>query len=116
MCVCSLFVHFLKLKTILGDNGSLWVVPSAPEDSWLTFRKKGEKGSRLDGPGFTDFSRMGPYLSGSGFFHALTSTSPFITLPHHWGPPASSSLNDKGSRCPAERDGLPISSPTVVSV
>ena len=49
------------------------------------------------------------------FMHSSTSTSPFITLPHHWGPLASSSLNDKGSRCPAERDGLPISSPTVVS-
>lgn len=45
MCVCSLLVHFLKLKTVLGDNGSLWVVPFAPEDSWLTFRKKREKGS-----------------------------------------------------------------------
>lgn len=84
MCVCSLFVHFLKLKTVLGDNGSLWVVPSAPEDSWLTFRKKGGKGSRLDGPGFTDFSRMGPYLSGSGFFHA------FININLSFYNPASS--------------------------
>ena len=107
MCVCSLFLHFLKLKAVLGEDRSLWVVPFAPEDSGLTFGKKGDKGSGLDEPGFTDSSRTGPYCQDLVSFTALIPTAPFITPPPQWGRmftvPASSFLNDKGSRCPTDR-------------
>ena len=63
MCVCSLPLHFLKLKVFLDENHSLCAVPVATEHSGLTFRKKEEKGIWQDEPRFTYFSILGPYLS-----------------------------------------------------
>lgn len=63
MCVCSLPLHFLKLKIFLDENHSLCAVPVAIEHSGLTFRKKEEKGIWQDEPGFTYFSILGPCLS-----------------------------------------------------